>query len=104
MVQVFGYTHALHRRLELPRFPFAGLWLKLLMIGLLQATLLWFCRPWADGWWSLLMLGDFGWMFFYLCWIFLRFSDEGDRDILRRLWAVTCLRIRNFMFNLNKGA
>lgn len=103
MAQVFGYTRALHRRLELGHFPFASLWLKLLAIGSLQAMLLWLSRAWATGWWSLLTLGVVGWALFYVAWILLRFADEGDRSVAYRLWRVVWQRIEGFMFIFTKG-
>lgn len=103
MAQVFGYTRALHRRLDLGRFPFAGLWLRLLTIGLLQATLLWLTRSWVTGWWSLLTLGAVGWALFYVAWILLRFADEGDRNVAHRLWCVVWQRIKGFMYIFTRG-
>jgi len=103
MAQVFGYTHALHRRLELGRFPFIGLWSNLLVIGMLQATLLWFSRSWATGWWSLLALGIVGWVFFYAVWFFFRLADEGDRSVAHRLWRLVWQRIKGLMSIFIRG-
>jgi O-antigen/teichoic acid export membrane protein len=86
MVQVFGYTYALHSRLGLPRFPFAGLWLRLFLVALVQALLLWLSIDWVSSWISLLCLAFFALAFFYLGWYVLPFADAGDREILRRLW------------------
>jgi O-antigen/teichoic acid export membrane protein len=94
MLQVFGYTHLLHRRLELPDFPFAGLWLRLLVVGFIQAGVLWFGQRWLAGWWSLAALACLGWAIFYLGWYVLRFADEGDRDVMHRLWLAATQRTR----------
>jgi O-antigen/teichoic acid export membrane protein len=94
MFQVFGYTYALHARLELPRFPFIGIWIRLLIVALMQAIVLWLGVSLVVGWWSLLSLAFLGWAIFYLGWYVLPFADKGDRDILCRLWNATLLRIR----------
>lgn len=94
MLQVFGYTHLLHRRLELPDFPFAELWLRLLVVGFIQAGVLWFGQRWLAGWWSLAALACLGWAIFYLGWYVLRFADEGDRDVMHRLWLAATQRTR----------
>jgi O-antigen/teichoic acid export membrane protein len=94
MVQVFGYTYALHCRLGLPRFPFAGLWLRLFLVASIQALLLWLGIDWISSWNSLLCLAFFAWAFFYLGWYVLPFADAGDREILRRLWHAARLHSR----------
>lgn len=104
MIQVFGYTHSLHRRLELRRFPFAGLWVRLLAVGLIQVLVLWLCHGWINGWWSLLFVAFLGWVSFYFGWFALRFADEGDSVVVKQLLKMVRQKIQDFKIISKRGA
>ncbi len=85
MLQVFGYTAALHRNLSLATWPFAGLWLRIFVASLVPLALLWPGVRWVDSWLGLFGLGFAGWLGFYAAWFCLRFADAGDRAMLLRV-------------------
>lgn len=85
MLQVFGYTFALHRRLDLPAWPFSALWLRIGGVALVQAGGLVLLREWVAGWPSLFIVVAIAWVGFYMIWFAFPLADDDDRRILGRI-------------------